>query len=88
MGTELSKLFVSLGLLTNLDRAALAAYCSAYGQWMEVEQEIQKYSKIPESERIIEVLRRISSRQVNLMHSFLTEFGMTPAQRAKLFPEK
>src|SRR4030088_770570 len=33
----------SLKLLTNLDRAALAAYCGSYALWAEATKAIQKY---------------------------------------------
>ena len=32
-----------LRILTNLDRAALAAYCGAYALWAEATEAIQKY---------------------------------------------
>ena len=30
------------GLMTELDRAALAAYCAAYGRWAQAEQAINR----------------------------------------------
>ena len=36
----------SLRLLTNLDRAALAAYCGAYALWAESMEAIQKYGAL------------------------------------------
>src|SRR5712691_8892206 len=36
----------ALRLLTNLDRAALAAYCGAYALWAEATAQIQKYGAI------------------------------------------
>jgi phage terminase small subunit len=38
-----------LRILTPLDRAALAAYCNAYGLWAEATQAIQKYGTMVES---------------------------------------
>jgi hypothetical protein len=45
LGSELA----SLGLLTNLDRAALAAYCGAYALWAEATEAIQKYGTMVKS---------------------------------------
>lgn len=39
---RLSTDLVTLRLLTNLDRAALAAYCGAYALWVEAMDAIQK----------------------------------------------
>src|SRR5437763_14064864 len=39
----------ALRLLTNLDRAALAAYCGAYALWAEATQAIQKYGAMIKS---------------------------------------
>jgi len=38
-----------LGLLTNLDRSALAAYCGAYALWAEATEAIQKYGTMVKS---------------------------------------
>src|SRR5205085_7542968 len=39
----------ALRLLTNLDRAALAAYCGAYALWAEATAQIQKYGAMIKS---------------------------------------
>ena len=31
-----------IGVLTKVDRAALAAYCQAYGRWVEAEEQMKK----------------------------------------------
>src|SRR5258705_339516 len=38
-----------LRILTQLDRAALAAYCGAYGMWAEATEAIQKYGTMVKS---------------------------------------
>jgi len=39
----------ALRILTQLDRAALAAYCGAYGMWAEATEAIQKYGTMVKS---------------------------------------
>src|ERR1700712_2576507 len=45
LGAELSK----LNLVTHLDRAALAAYCAAFGFCVEAIEQIQKYGTMVKS---------------------------------------
>src|SRR5437868_3347332 len=50
--SEWDRLVVQLGalrILTQLDRAALAAYCGAYGMWAEATEAIQKYGTMVKS---------------------------------------
>ena len=32
----------TLGIVTNLDRSALAGYCQAYGRWVEAEKKLKE----------------------------------------------
>lgn len=38
-----------LGALTRLDRAALAAYCQAYSDWIEAEEQLRRFGKVVKS---------------------------------------
>jgi P27 family predicted phage terminase small subunit len=38
-----------LGLLTNIDRAALAGYCQAYADWVEAEGQLRRFGKMIKS---------------------------------------
>lgn len=77
---ELSK----LGLLTLLDRTALAGYCVAYSRWARAEQAIKdgivsqgfKKGKRPEVQIAIDSLNQVKA--------FCAEFGMTPSARARM----
>lgn len=80
-----------LNLITHLDRAQLAIYCVAYAQWIEAAEFIQKFgsmvktaSGFPVQSPFVSIL----NRQADTMIRIASEFGFTPASRAKLIPEK
>lgn len=85
----LSKVLFQLGLLTVVDRAALAAYCQSYARWTEAEAELQKadfqYVLTSDSGRHYPnpwiAIARDAERQ---MKGYLSEFGLTPAGRNRL----
>jgi P27 family predicted phage terminase small subunit len=77
----------SLRLLTNLDRAALAAYCGAYALWAEATEAIQKYGamvKSPSGYPIQSPYVAIANRQTEIMMRIASEFGFTPASRSRI----
>lgn len=77
----------SLRLLTNLDRAALAAYCAAYALWAESMQAIQKHGlmvKSPSGYPIQSPYVSIANRQAEIMMRISSEFGFTPASRGRI----
>lgn len=77
----------TLGLLTNLDRAALEGYCKAYSRWLQAE-------KILEKEGLCFVTPKgyvqqrpevaIAKGYLSHMHSLAAEFGFTPASRSRV----
>jgi P27 family predicted phage terminase small subunit len=76
-----------LGLLTNLDRAALAAYCGAYALWAEATAAIQKYGtmvKAPSGYPMQSPYIGLANRQAELMIRLSSEFGFTPASRSRI----
>jgi P27 family predicted phage terminase small subunit len=80
-----------LRLLTNLDRAALAAYCGAYALWSEAMEAIQKYGtmvKSPSGYPIQSPYVAIANRQAELMMRISAEFGFTPASRSRIAAPK
>src|ERR1043166_9654629 len=77
----------TLRLLTNLDRAALAAYCGAYALWAEAMEAIQKYGtmvKSPSGYPIQSPYVAIANRQPGLMIRIASEFGFTPPSRSRI----
>lgn len=78
---------VALGLLTNLDRAALAAYCGAYALWADATAQIEKYGamiKSPQGFPIQSPYLAIANRQAEIMMRIASEFGFTPAKRSRI----
>jgi P27 family predicted phage terminase small subunit len=82
-----------MGVLTIADGKALAAYCSVYAQWIKAEAAIQKFGIvtvqfIDRAAGVVTLKKnpavQIKSESLKLMKSFLTEFGLTPASRAKV----
>lgn len=85
-----------LGLISQIDRAALAAYCQAYGRWVDVEGKIAilnaedrdgvagMIGDTPSGYKQISVLLQISNRCVEQMEKFLRHFGMSPAARSRV----
>ena len=76
-----------LKLLTNLDRAALGAYCGAYALWAEAMEAIQKFGtmvKSPSGYPIQSPYVAIANRQAEIMMRIASEFGFTPASRSRI----
>lgn len=77
----------SLKVLTNLDRAALGAYCGAYALWAESTEAIQKFGvmvKSPTGFPIQSPYVSIANRQAEIMMRIAAEFGFTPASRGRI----
>jgi P27 family predicted phage terminase small subunit len=81
----------ALNLITHLDRGQLAIYCVAYAQWIEAAEFIQKFGSMvntPSGFPVQSPYVAILNRQADTMIRIASEFGFTPASRAKLIPEK
>jgi P27 family predicted phage terminase small subunit len=84
---RITKELIDLGLLTVVDRAALAAYCSAWGRWVEAEEHLLIESmvfKAPSGYPVISPWWSIANKAMEQMHRFLTEFGLSPASRTRI----
>ena len=77
-----------LGLISLLDRAAIAAYCIQWARWVEAEEKIASENamifKTPSGYPIQTPWLAISNKALELMKAFLTEFGLTAASRTRL----
>jgi P27 family predicted phage terminase small subunit len=76
-----------VGLLTSLDRSALAAYCQVYGRWVQAERGIAKGGLLSETTKgnlIQNPLVGIANKAASDMVRYAAEFGMTPSARVRV----
>jgi P27 family predicted phage terminase small subunit len=84
---RISAELLTLGLLTSVDRAALAAYCASWSRWIAAEKNIAKFGaviKAPSGYPIQSPFVSISNSALDLLRKFLIEFGLSPASRSRL----
>ena len=75
------------GVLTQADLTAFAGYCQAYARWKEAEEFISQHGSIFQTPSgYVQQVPQVSIAQQNLkiMQSFCSEFGLTPATRARI----
>jgi len=80
----------TLGIVTPLDRAALAAYCDSWEQWIEATEQIRKFGMVIKmgATLIQSPYVTIADKAKTQMRNFLTEFGMTPSSRSRIAAPK
>jgi P27 family predicted phage terminase small subunit len=84
---RVGKLLARHGLLTEVDRAALAAYCTAYGRWVEAEEQVRTLGpvvKSPTGYPIQNPYLAIANKAMQQLTRLLGEFGMSPSSRARV----
>lgn len=93
---RITKHLKRLGLVTQIDRAALAGYCSAWGDYVWAEKRIAELNggdatgekgrvwDTPSGYKQISVPLQIRNRALEMMAKFLAEFGMSPAARSRV----
>lgn len=81
------KLLMGLGLYSEVDRAALAMYCQAWGRWVEAERMVEKLGEVLVSEKgglYQNPWLAVANRAWDQMRKILPEFGLTPSSRSRL----
>lgn len=76
-----------MGVITVVDRAVLAAYCQAYGRWVDAEVKLKETPlliKTPSGYIQQSPWLSIANRQMELMGRYMAEIGLTPAARSRL----
>lgn len=74
-------------LLTELDRAALAAYCGAYALWADAIANVQKFGSVVKTKTdgfpVQSPYVAIANKQAAVMMKIAGEFGFTPSTRGR-----
>jgi P27 family predicted phage terminase small subunit len=76
-----------IGLLTQADRVALAAYCQAWGRRVEAERKLAETPtllKTPAGYVQPSPWLTIANKQLEIMAKFMAELGLTPSARSRL----
>lgn len=76
-----------LGLLTEIDGAALAGYCQSYARWRQCQQVLAKDGLTFKTESGYMAARpevAIANRALIEIRAFCAQFGMTPSARARM----
>ncbi|MFZ3585212.1 phage terminase small subunit P27 family [Loktanella sp. DJP18] len=84
---RLARMLNEIGLLTQIDRGVLAAYCQAYGRWVEAEKKLAvtpPILKTPAGYVQVSPWITIANRQVELMTRLMGELGLSPSSRSRL----
>ncbi len=76
-----------MGLLTVLDGGLFSIYCTAYATWQEACGQIRLHGMTQTSKRgglTTSPWVRIAHQQAELVRSFGSEFGLSPASRTRI----
>jgi len=76
-----------IGMLTMIDRAALAAYCQSYGRWVEAERKLKETPHLlrtPAGYVQQSPWLTIANKERELMARYMAELGLTPSSRSRL----
>jgi P27 family predicted phage terminase small subunit len=76
-----------MGVVTLVDRAALAAYCQCYGRWVEAEEKLQTTPMLLKTATGYvqqSPWLSIANKQMELMGRYMAELGLTPASRSRV----
>jgi len=78
------------GLLTSVDRAALAGYCSSWARWVDAEDHLNLEGAVVKGVTGTPVRNpyaMISDHALDQLRKFAVEFGMTPSSRSRIHVE-
>jgi len=76
-----------MGLLSRIDRAALAGYCQAWATWIEAQASLREYGVIirsPSGFPMLSPYLSVANKAFEQMRMMLAEFGMSPSSRTRV----
>jgi P27 family predicted phage terminase small subunit len=78
-----------LGVLTEIDGAALAGYCMSYARWQSAERELRLHGLTIEGigGRKKNPAFAVATESLAQCRQFMVEFGMTPSSRTRIKAE-
>jgi P27 family predicted phage terminase small subunit len=83
---RLGRQLVNQGVMTALDRNALALYCEAWARHVDAEEHIATYGAVIMGAKglVLSPYIRISSQCVEQLTKLQSEFGLTPTSRSRV----
>jgi P27 family predicted phage terminase small subunit len=84
---RVTPLLEKLGLLSQIDGAALSLYCQAWGRWVEAEGALKTYGvmvKSPNGFPMQSPYLAVANRAMEQIRAMLTEFGISPSSRSRV----
>lgn len=84
---RVAKVLIDAGLYSDVDRAALAMYCQAWGRWVVAERELAKGQTVltgPKGGQYQNPWLGIANRAQDHLRRMIAEFGLSPAQRSRV----
>ena len=82
---------LSLGLISEVDRGPIAAYCQAWSRWVDAEKNVQRFGsviKTPKGYPVQSPYLGIANHAMDQVRKFAIEFGMTPAARSRVIVDR
>ena len=83
----MAKLMNQMGVLTEVDMAAFAAYCQSYARWKEAQEHITSGGSTFETDKGYQQQTPwvgIANTNQKLMLQAASEFGLTPSSRSRI----
>lgn len=84
---RITKVLADQRIVTHLDRAVLAAYCQAYGTWVDAEKQLKQHgmtTTTPNGLVVQSAWLQIRNKALEQMHKYAVENGFTPVSRSRV----